>query len=82
MIERYRLYVCRDTAKAYQSWLSIDNIQNKPKCFGVGIKEEIHFWTIENNIKYSIEYDYISTKKWYLEFENIDDLLLFKLTWI
>ena len=46
----------------------------------VFVKPEIHQWFKDNNIFYTIG-QYKDMNR-YLEFEKLDDLLLFKLTWV
>ena len=64
-------------------WTKVDgNIHDRPRMTAVMLKDEIHFWTVENNMKYDLYYAIGKPfPRWFLIFENNEDAMLFKLTW-
>jgi hypothetical protein len=81
MCEKYELTIA--TSPWNKRWVKVDeNIDKRPMFNSVMLKDEIHFWTIENNIEYEIFYDRKDQNlRWYLIFKNKADAMLFKLTW-
>ena len=81
MNEEYELTIT--TSPWDKRWIKVgDNIDKRPMFNSVMLKDEIHFWTIENNIEYEIFYSRKDQNlKWFLIFKNKADAMLFKLTW-
>ena len=70
--------ICTDYA------IMLVNNQVISKDFFVYLKDEMHDWLYDNYIEYRLEYFDVNGEQtpWYLEIEDIELAILFKLTWM
>jgi hypothetical protein len=70
----YRIYSIRFQPNN-KPFIKIERI--KSSCMYYLLDDELHDWCVLNNIDYSLK----RTSTWIIEFGNINDAILFKLTW-